>query len=578
MQRLGWITGWLVAVAVGVLVQAPEAQACGGLFCNQSNPVNQAAERIIFADNGDGTVTAVIEIQYQGPAEQFSWVLPVPGVPTVEVSSVLALDQLQQATNPQYNLITSFEDGCNVPVGGSVANGADFDAAPEAPNGGVTVLAEATVGPFDYQVIALDPALSEPADAAIDWLTENGYDVTALGPERLGPYLADGLNLIAFRLSKTSSSGSIRPILLTYETDLPYIPIRPTAVAATEEMGVLVWVVGGQRAIASNYKTLELNEALIDWFNPMNSYNAVVIAAANEAGGQGFVTEQATQSDTLEGVVVQQWQRDTWQELMSGQYAQPIDFLFEASNSYSGWDGWQDAVSKAVTLPEGVSSEDFLLCPRCYSDEPGFVLDESELRRALFEEVVKPMFATEDLLQSRPYITRLYTTLSPEEMTLDPVFDFNGELPDVSNIHTADQIMSCQSEDWRVELASGDVVFGSQAGVWPNALGDQPATRRILQLSPQGMGETVTDNREAIRQQLLDAVPEDQQDMLDRFRPLEDEPVGGGGRSDGEPAANSGDGGLCAVHVPGRDTGAGGSLLLLALGALFARRRVARHR
>jgi MYXO-CTERM domain-containing protein len=92
------------------------------------------------------------------------------------------------------------------------------------------------------------------------------------------------------------------------------------------------------------------------------------------------------------------------------------------------------------------------------------------------------------------------------------------------------------------------------------------------------MGETVTDNREAIRQQLLDAVPEDQQDMLDRFRPLEDEPVGGGGRSDGEPAANSGDGGLCAVHVPGRDTGAGGSLLLLALGALFARRRVARHR
>lgn len=28
-----------------------EAVACGGFFCSQQQPVNQAAERIIFADN-----------------------------------------------------------------------------------------------------------------------------------------------------------------------------------------------------------------------------------------------------------------------------------------------------------------------------------------------------------------------------------------------------------------------------------------------------------------------------------------------------------------------------------------------
>ena len=44
------------------------AFACGGLFCSAANPVNQAAERIIFAQSA-GRVDAVIEIQYEGPSE-----------------------------------------------------------------------------------------------------------------------------------------------------------------------------------------------------------------------------------------------------------------------------------------------------------------------------------------------------------------------------------------------------------------------------------------------------------------------------------------------------------------------------
>ena len=60
------------------------ALACGGFFCNQSQPVNQAAESIIFADNGDGTTTAVIQIQYQGPSKSFSWLLPISSVPKAD--------------------------------------------------------------------------------------------------------------------------------------------------------------------------------------------------------------------------------------------------------------------------------------------------------------------------------------------------------------------------------------------------------------------------------------------------------------------------------------------------------------
>ena len=82
------------------------------------------------------------------------------------------------------------------------------------------------------------------------------------------------------------------------------IPIRPTAVAANDDMGVMVWVLGESRAVPVNYKALELNQALINWLNGARNYNQVVIAAANEAGGQGFVRERAGPSEDYDDVVV----------------------------------------------------------------------------------------------------------------------------------------------------------------------------------------------------------------------------------------------------------------------------------
>ena len=44
--------------------------------------------------------------------------------------------------------------------------------------------------------------------------------------------MSGGLNLLAFKLTSGTDVGAIRPVTLTYESKLPMIPIRPTAVAA----------------------------------------------------------------------------------------------------------------------------------------------------------------------------------------------------------------------------------------------------------------------------------------------------------------------------------------------------------
>ena len=509
-----------VATAAALGAAPAPAHACGGLFCSSSNPVNQAAEQIIFVDNKDGSVTMAIQILYEGPSSKFAWVLPVPGNPTVGVSSDAAFDAIKQATNPQYQLQTRFADGCQFPQA-SPASGAAGGAGGSAmspSDSGVSVVASGAIGPYVYDTIAVDSSLSDPADAAVKWLGDNGYDVGMIGPDVLRPYLADGLNLIAFKLNKTSNSGSIRPVLLTYQDAKPSIPIRPTAVAANDDMGVMVFLLSDARGIPENYKALELNDALIDWFMPNRNYNEVVTRAADEAMGQGFVTEFAGphQSPNMQQIsIFPPWQRDMWQQFQAMQHPDGLQMIEQAMGSWGAWDGFDDALQKALTLPQDVAFSDFKNCMRCYSDEPGFVFSTSTFLRQLYELVIKPMQDTQALLDSRPYLTRLYTTMSADEMTMDPVFAFNPDLDDVSNIHTATQLMECGTSGnpfgadapWSVELPQGTVRGSGNSRVWPIDIESQPAAIRIMQFGTSGEGKVLEDRTDAVSQMIKDAAP-----------------------------------------------------------------------
>ncbi|MDD9946891.1 MAG: DUF2330 domain-containing protein [Myxococcales bacterium] len=559
--RAGVLMGTLAAAgALAGLGWPSSAAACGGLFCNNSQPVNQTAERILFVDNGDDTTTAVIEIQYQGPAERFAWVLPVPEIANpdedIRVSSELALDRLQQATNPQYRLTVRFEDDCQRPgaqmVTGTTAGPADPAATPP-PNAAmepaVVVEASGSVGPFDWELIATNPDFDDPAQEAIDWLEENDYDVGDLGPELLRPYLADDNKLLAVRLTKGNDTGSIRPLMITYAGDKPSIPIKPTAVAADPDMGIMVWVGGKERAIPKNYNLLELNEALIDWFQPMRNYNDVVTAAADEAGGHGFVTEYANSSTTLQNTVVPVFERNNWASFSGQTFPSGIQMLNRASGLFGRWDGFRDAVSGSITIPDGADFdiEDVLGCPNCYlgtpmsaqEDAPRASLDMELLRRLLFEQVVRPMLETDALVQSQSWVTRLYTTMSPEEMTEDPVFDFNPDLPAVSNIHTQERIVGCDfNGPWRVEFEAG-VVRGTGVGVWPMQMGadDLPAALRISVVGTSGSPTVMIDNTDEIRRALdIDGLDRDEADDDEDDDVGADEAPSAGAGGDGDRA------------------------------------------
>jgi len=548
--------GAVLALGALALAAPRDAHACGGFFCSQQQPVNQAAERIIFADNGDGTITAIIQIQYQGPSESFSWLLPLGSVPEGDelgVGSDLAFTLLQSATNPQYNLTTEIEGTCgrniDVPSEQDVSPGG-FESDPS-----VNVDASGVVGPYEWTVISVDPNVADPAAPAADWLTQNGYDIPDGGDSLIGPYLADGMHLLALRLTKDADTGSIRPIRITYAASAPMIPIRLTAVAATEDMGVMTWALSSARAVPFNYNALELNEARINWFNASSNYNQVVTEAADEAGGQGFVTEFAGPSSQLANVVWSDDSEESWQSIRTATYFN-FELIFDTLyDNYQGYSGFWDAIRRSVTLTPPLTFEDFRACPTCYHSDD-FQFSPSQLFDAFEQDVIEPVRGTQALIDAAPYATRLYSTLSAAEMTVDPVFVFNPDLPDVSNIHQARRVIECGDDvtpseaSWRVELPQGGVVRGraGDVGRWPAAFAEQPPNVAIRTLSASGEGAVVADNGDIIG------------DLLASYNA-------------GVPSTSGSSGGFCNMSPAPRSTPLALGLLGAAFGVMTWRRR-----
>ena len=81
----------VLAAPLALALGAP-ALACGGFFC-MNQPMDQSGERIIFVQDR-GQVTAHVQVNYQGDAKQFSWVVPTPTKPTLRPGT-LSLHELE---------------------------------------------------------------------------------------------------------------------------------------------------------------------------------------------------------------------------------------------------------------------------------------------------------------------------------------------------------------------------------------------------------------------------------------------------------------------------------------------------
>ncbi|HTU62350.1 MAG TPA: DUF2330 domain-containing protein, partial [Polyangiales bacterium] len=83
-----------LAPALLLLMPIDRAHAFGAISASASTEIEQTGEQLILIDNPDSTVTAVIQLELSGTAEDLTWVIPVPAEPTVTLSSSTVFQRL----------------------------------------------------------------------------------------------------------------------------------------------------------------------------------------------------------------------------------------------------------------------------------------------------------------------------------------------------------------------------------------------------------------------------------------------------------------------------------------------------
>lgn len=472
--RLVYWTAICLGILLGTLDQV---LAYGGVFEGTTSVV-QDNIRVLFV-KGEEEVTVHIKPDYTGDPKDFSWILPVPALPTIQPSHNRIFRFLESFTQPTFNgnypSLETIEDQREFGNCGNVSilelispHFLDYFGGVGDPDIAIMYLKE--VGPYAIAIIK-----AGDAGSVRDWLKNNNYQINRVGDDLLQSYIDSGSYFIALKFSADiggTSYGDIQPIAFTYAADDLVIPLRLTTLASKPENLLTVWILGKHRAIPTNYLHVHINQARLAWTNPYanKNYIALVAEAVQEAGGQAFVTDYAGPSNILANRFYRENQYDL--EALRA-LESPANFVrqlvFQGFTVRLNLQGFPiptdlkivNLLRKHIPFPQAII-EDGAVPENDYPDaETQFYswMDRFEQYTAdvdydlngfvddLEAQWVAPLRTTQQLFDKYPYLTRLYTIFSPEQIAQDPMFSFNPSLPEQNQHHQATIRFECPEKD-----------------------------------------------------------------------------------------------------------------------------------
>jgi MYXO-CTERM domain-containing protein len=531
MHRLAILGALSSSLALVALPR--EADACGGTFCDggggpQTMPVDQTGENILFVMGGSYT-EAHIQIQYDPNTEaaEFAWIVPMTALPEFTVGCDAFFDNMLAATVPVYGFNTQ-QDNCGPATStfGSTAassasggDGGGSEGGADGTGGGPNVVLQETVGAFDITVLS-----GGTAAEVMTWLGDNGYNQDPNAEPILQEYLDESYLFAAFKLTNGADVAEIHPIVLTFQQDEACVPIRLTRIAAQEDMEIRTFFLADNRVVPSTYKHVLVNPLRLDWPNLASNYKEIITLAVDafEAEGKAFVTEYASSSAIVPtfGIWDASWDAGPFATM------QPVDVIDTLGSQglvycYPGGGEFSDGgggtmceynhallrgiLNQYIPVPVGITEVEFYGCLSCYEamidaaawDGPAFAM-------AMQQRIIDPGAHALEVLGAFPFLTRMYTTISPAEMTADPFFYQN---PDLDEVDLTSQIgtrrILCNNDNlWT--LPDGREVYVPQGAAWPAFDDEMPYEQEVQEMPAQGPPIGLVDNSALIQAELVE--------------------------------------------------------------------------
>jgi len=240
----------LVAILF-LLATATTVLADGGFFPDSMyyDLYESAQKAVILYGNSTGNYTGnytehlILSVSFEGNAEDFAWVIPVPNKPEIAVTDTELFWELSDFTATEF-------------PGGGGGFGC-FSAGTPGGQDGVDVIEEEVVGPYATAILS-----ATNATALADWLNANGYIFPEEGEEIVSEYIEKEWYFVATKINAVEegtgdalAEGAIEPIVLSFASNQTVYPLRISSLSATTAMlpEVLLYVLADHILVPEQY-------------------------------------------------------------------------------------------------------------------------------------------------------------------------------------------------------------------------------------------------------------------------------------------------------------------------------------
>ena len=260
------------------LMRPSWACGCGALIARTDSGVNVAEETSIVHYDGRQE-EIVMRLSVRSAARDAAWLMPTPARARVTLGERAWFGQLDRLTEPAVVRHRRW-----LPRLGDRS----YSGAPARPGGGVGVLEQRRLGPFEVTTLS-----AGDSKALAAWLAAHGYYLPGRLAEALRPYVAQRWTYTAIKLSPEQGrlTGELDPLRIAFPVRAPVYPIRLSRLAVTPQ-SVHLYVLAPHRVEVSGLSGAGLTTTYAGRVAPANVASP---GLRTMLGGGAFMTELVRQ-------------------------------------------------------------------------------------------------------------------------------------------------------------------------------------------------------------------------------------------------------------------------------------------
>ncbi len=311
MSKSGLFTSLALAAAATAWHPGDAGAFCGFYVSGAGAELFNNATQVVLMREGTRTVLSM-QNNYQGPAEDFALVVPVPVVLQEENVKTLPREIFAKIdTLAAPRLVEYWEqDPCFQPRYEEADMAGTAQPAPPAAGDapprdlGVKIEAQFTVG--EYQIVILSASDSSGLDT---WLRQSGYKIPAGAEPYLRPYVNSGSKFFVAKVDVkkvTFVNGQARlsPLRFHYDSEEFNLPVRLGMMNSRGKQDLIVHILArGQRYQLANYDNVTIPTNL-DVKDPakerFGEFYAALFDRTLEKHPRAVVTEYAWDASTCD--------------------------------------------------------------------------------------------------------------------------------------------------------------------------------------------------------------------------------------------------------------------------------------